>query len=323
MFMGSAARRSTAIRSRCSRRPAAPTTPRPPRTARTTTSTCRRTRWSWRCSSSRTAWATCSTRCRPRPSTRQRDVVKNERRQSYENAPYGMASIEIDEMLYPQGHPYSLADDRLHGGSHRRQLRGRRRVLQDVLPAGQRQPGDRRRHRLRRRRARRSRSGSPTSSRARRRSGRSTIRTPMLTRGQEEDDPGSRAAAAALSDLDHAGASSRRATPSSTCVSLLLAGGKNSRLYKRLVYDLQIAQDVTAFQASKALELRVPDHRDGAAPAPSIDRDPRASSTRRSRTAAEGAAERRASSAARSTRSSRRSTTAWSASAASAASAIR
>jgi len=33
-----------------------------------------------------------------------------------------------------------------------------------------------------------------------------------------------------------------------------LAGGKNSRLYKRLVYDLQIAQDVTAYQASAALD---------------------------------------------------------------------
>jgi zinc protease len=31
----------------------------------------------------------------------------------------------------------------------------------------------------------------------------------------------------------------------------VLSGGKNSRLYKRLVYDLQIAQDVSAFQASK------------------------------------------------------------------------
>src|SRR4051812_5899719 len=37
----------------------------------------------------------------------QRDVVKNERRQSYENTPYGMASIEIDKLLYPEGHPYS------------------------------------------------------------------------------------------------------------------------------------------------------------------------------------------------------------------------
>ena len=33
----------------------------------------------------------------------------------------------------------------------------------------------------------------------------------------------------------------------------MLAGGKNSRLYKRLVYDMQIAQDVSAFQASAAL----------------------------------------------------------------------
>jgi zinc protease len=37
-------------------------------------------------------------------------------------------------------------------------------------------------------------------------------------------------------------------------VSEILAGGKNSRLYKRLVYDLQIAQDVTAYQASAALD---------------------------------------------------------------------
>jgi zinc protease len=36
-------------------------------------------------------------------------------------------------------------------------------------------------------------------------------------------------------------------------LSLLLAGGKNSRLYKRLVYDLQIAQDVSALQQSQAL----------------------------------------------------------------------
>src|SRR5258706_5531676 len=36
----------------------------------------------------------------------QRDVVKNERRQSYENRPYGTAAIVLDEMLYPAGHPY-------------------------------------------------------------------------------------------------------------------------------------------------------------------------------------------------------------------------
>ncbi len=36
----------------------------------------------------------------------QRDVVKNERRQSYENRPYGMAEILIGEALFPKDHPY-------------------------------------------------------------------------------------------------------------------------------------------------------------------------------------------------------------------------
>jgi len=37
----------------------------------------------------------------------QRDVVKNERRQSYENVPYGRALQVIFENLFPKGHPYS------------------------------------------------------------------------------------------------------------------------------------------------------------------------------------------------------------------------
>src|SRR6195256_3389477 len=42
----------------------------------------------------------------PKTVDAQRDVVKNERRQSYENRPYGMAEITLNEMLYPEGHPY-------------------------------------------------------------------------------------------------------------------------------------------------------------------------------------------------------------------------
>jgi zinc protease len=37
----------------------------------------------------------------------QRDVVKNERRQSYENQPYGLAFENILKLLYPASHPYS------------------------------------------------------------------------------------------------------------------------------------------------------------------------------------------------------------------------
>ena len=37
----------------------------------------------------------------------QRDVVKNERRQSYENVPYGLSYETIAKALYPEDHPYS------------------------------------------------------------------------------------------------------------------------------------------------------------------------------------------------------------------------
>jgi zinc protease len=37
----------------------------------------------------------------------QRDVVRNERRQSYENRPYGLASETLIAQLYPPEHPYS------------------------------------------------------------------------------------------------------------------------------------------------------------------------------------------------------------------------
>jgi zinc protease len=37
----------------------------------------------------------------------QRSVVQNERRQNYDNAPYGLAGETIARLLYPAGHPYS------------------------------------------------------------------------------------------------------------------------------------------------------------------------------------------------------------------------
>ncbi|MDA0770666.1 MAG: pitrilysin family protein [Chloroflexi bacterium] len=37
----------------------------------------------------------------------QRDVVKNERRQSYENRPYGMAHLKLQPTIFPAPHPYN------------------------------------------------------------------------------------------------------------------------------------------------------------------------------------------------------------------------
>ena len=48
-------------------------------------------------------------------------------------------------------------------------------------------------------------------------------------------------------------------------VADVLAGGKNSRLFKRLVYDMQIAQDVSAFAAVAGAVVVVPDRRHAAA----------------------------------------------------------
>lgn len=36
----------------------------------------------------------------------QRDVVRNERRQTSENTPYGVVELKVPEMMYPPGHPY-------------------------------------------------------------------------------------------------------------------------------------------------------------------------------------------------------------------------
>src|SRR6185295_6736363 len=35
-----------------------------------------------------------------------RDVVRNERRQTSENKPYGKVELRLPELLYPKGHPY-------------------------------------------------------------------------------------------------------------------------------------------------------------------------------------------------------------------------
>ena len=48
-------------------------------------------------------------------------------------------------------------------------------------------------------------------------------------------------------------------------VADVLAGGKNSRLYKRLVYDMQIAQDVERVPGVAGAVVVVPDRRDAAA----------------------------------------------------------
>jgi zinc protease len=180
----------------------------------------------------------------------QRDVVKNERRQSYENRPYGMADIAIGEMLYPQGHPYrwpviGYMED-LTAASHEDVVAFFKKYYApsnaSLVVAGDLQPGDARR--LVERWFSDVKSAAPPEP--------MTIPGVALTAVQKKTITDR----VQLPRLYLAWLTPRRFEPGDAAmdmVSAVLAGGKNSRLYKRLVYDMQIAQDVSAVQASQSL----------------------------------------------------------------------
>jgi len=180
----------------------------------------------------------------------QRDVVKNERRQRVENQPYGMAGIVIDEMLYPEDHPYHWPTigymDDLTAASY-----------QDVVEFFKTYYGPNNATLVI--------AGDIDAARVR----------PLVekwfsdvTRGPFV--PPLAPPAAYLTEVKQKTITDRvqlprlylawitpaALTPGDAALDLVadvLAGGKNSRLYKRLVYDMQIAQDVSAYQQSGAL----------------------------------------------------------------------
>ncbi len=180
----------------------------------------------------------------------QRDVVKNERRQSYENAPYGMADIVLGEMLYPKGHPYHWPTigymEDLSAASYEDVVD----FFKKYYPPNNASlviAGD----------------VDPTRARALAEKwfGEFKPRDPVLPveAPQAVLTSVSRRTLADRVQLPRlylawlTPAQYRPGDAALDMISQILAGGKNSRLYKRLVYDLQIAQDVAAFQASSAL----------------------------------------------------------------------
>jgi zinc protease len=186
----------------------------------------------------------------PKTVDAQRDVVKNERRESIENQPYGMADIVIGEMMFPEGHPYHwpvigyMPD--LTAASYEDVVEFFKKyytpsnaslvVAGDIEPARTRtlvekwfsdiKPG-----------------GA---------AGAMTIPAVALTGVQKKTI----ADRVQLPRLYLAWITPRHFEPGDAeldMVAYVLAGGKNSRLYKRLVYDMQIAQDVSANQSSASL----------------------------------------------------------------------
>jgi zinc protease len=180
----------------------------------------------------------------------QRDVVKNERRQNYENVPYGRATLRIPELMYPKNHPYhwpvigymedltaaSAEDVREFFRKYYAPQNASLVVAGNINPAEARKKiehwfGD-------------------------------------VPRGKEADPI--EVPPAGLTEVVrermtdqvqlprlylawHSPAVYKPGDAALDAAASVLSSGKNSRLYKRLVYDMQIAQSVSAFQSSNKL----------------------------------------------------------------------
>jgi zinc protease len=180
----------------------------------------------------------------------QRDVVKNEKRQRYENRPVGLISKVLAEALYPPDHPYyhevigsmedltaaSVADVQAFFRTYYAPGNATLTIAGDIdrpkakelvekyfgpVPAGEAVP----------RRA----AGSARLAAPKRIAMEAKIQQPQLY----VDYPSPANFAPGDRELD--------------VLASLLGNGKASRLYKRLVYDLKIAQSVSASQQSQLL----------------------------------------------------------------------
>jgi predicted Zn-dependent peptidase len=186
----------------------------------------------------------------------QREVVRNERRQSIENRPYGVVELELPSLLWPASHPYHHPIIGSHRDLDAASVQDVREFFDtyynpsnaSIVVAGDVDPG-------------------------RVRSEVERLFGTIVGRGKPED-PSTAPSVLAMASTPATGV--RRTVPDNVelpkvvmawrsprhfapgdaeldLVASVLASGKASRLYKSLVYDRKIAQDVSASQQSRAL----------------------------------------------------------------------
>jgi len=186
----------------------------------------------------------------------QRDVVKNERRQGYENEPYGKIEALMPELLYPAGHPYSwpvigshedltaasLEDVKDFFRTYYTPSNASLCITGDFEPAkakalvqkyfGSIPPG-------------------PAVERLK--------DWPVGFEGEKRVTVPDRVSLPRLYYVWHTPPFYAPGDAELDLLANILSSGKTSRLYKSLVYDRQIAQDVTAYQGSRQMgsEFRI------------------------------------------------------------------
>ncbi len=212
-----------------------PTSTAPPfSTAPTTSRRCRRTRSIPRSGWNRTAWAISRKPITQAKLDEQRGVVQNEKRQR-DNQPYGKVFEEILQQLFPPEHPYSWETIGSMADLNAASLDDVREWFETYYGPNNAVVVDRRRRdgrgRLRQRREVLRRHSAGTAARAASRNG---FRPTTSVRRQNHAGPRVRNPACTC-----AWTGPRWGTTDAhhlALASAILAGGKNSRLYERLVY---------------------------------------------------------------------------------------
>ncbi len=180
----------------------------------------------------------------------QRDVVRNERRQSIESAPYGLVQEELFHQLFPKDHPYHASVIGSHADIEAARLADVRdffrlyyapnnaslAIVGDIDPAGTRKLVEKYFGPIP--------AGTPVP--------RPKVETPAITAekrvtvGDQVELP--RVYMGWITDPIFS-----QADAECDLMARIIGGGKSSRLYKNLVYRKRLAQDVAAQQYSLAL----------------------------------------------------------------------
>src|SRR5687767_2672888 len=180
----------------------------------------------------------------------QQDVVRNERRQNVENRPYGMAEEAMVQSLFPKGHPYYGSVIGSHEDIQAVKLVDVNRffrqfyapnnaslaIVGDIDTAATKQLVEKYFGTLKR--------GPAVPPIA--------AETPKITAERRRVVP-ARVQLPRVSIAWLTPPAFKPGDADAEIIADILGGGRSSRLYKKLVYELQIAQTVSAFQNSLIL----------------------------------------------------------------------
>jgi zinc protease len=180
----------------------------------------------------------------------QQDVVRNERRQSVENQPYGLADEALVQLAYPKGHPYYGSVIGSHADIQAAKLEDVKNFFKQyyapnnasIVIAGDFDKAQTKQ--LLEKYFGTLKNGPPVPP--------IQAETPKITAERRKVVP----VRAELPRLSMAWITSPIFKPGDADADMaaqILGGGRSSRLYKKLVYEKQIAQNVAAYQQSLIL----------------------------------------------------------------------